>query len=141
MTTTPGSVEDRIVLDSSALLAIYFGEPERISFIDTIFKASERWISSISFLESSFVAVGRNGPDGRIVLVSIFEWLDLKIIPFTVEHLRWALLAQERFGKGRHPARLNLCDCCSYALAKWADAPLLYKGDDFPKTDLELIPL
>lgn len=139
MTTTPGAVEDRIVLDSSALLAIYFGEPERISFVDTIFSASERWISSVSFLESSFVAVGRNGPDGRIVLGSIFEWLNLKIIPFTSDHLHWALLAQERFGKGRHPARLNLCDCCSYALAKWAGAPLLYKGDDFPKTDLELV--
>ena len=85
------------------------------------------------------MALGRRGLFGRAVLESILDWLGLKVIPFELEHLRWAGLARERFGRGQHPAGLNLCDCCSYGLAKWAGSPLLFKGNDFTKTDLELV--
>lgn len=133
------SSEDRIIVDSSAVLAIFFCEPEESLFVEIIFSASERWISSITLLEAGSVALSRHGPGSRSILNSLFQWLRLEVIPFTADHLQWAYYARERFGKGRHSACLNLCDCCSYGLAKWAEAPLLFKGNDFTQTDLELI--
>jgi ribonuclease VapC len=130
-----------LVLDSSALLAILLGEPERNTFLDLILDAEERRISALSILETGCVILTRKGPAGRLILDSVCEELSLDVVPFTVEHLRLARQAWERFGKGRHPARLNLGDCCSYALARATGHPLLYKGNDFSQTDLDLVGL
>jgi ribonuclease VapC len=130
----------RIVIDSSALLAIYFGEPESVHIVSALREAVERQISSFTFLESSVVALRRTGVQGRILFDSLCEKSLLKIVPFTEEQLRWARSAWAHFGKGRHPASLNLGDCCSYALAKATGLPLLCKGKDFSQTDLDLVP-
>jgi len=131
---TPG-----LVLDSSALLAILFGEPEQKAFLDLIFDTAERRISAFSILEAGSVVLARKGSAGRLIFDSLCEELTLEVVPFTAEHMRLARQAWERFGKGRHPAALNLGDCCSYALARATGDPLLFKGNDFPQTDLDLI--
>ena len=131
---TPG-----LVLDSSALLAILFGEPEQNAFLDLIFDTAERRISAFSLLEAGSVVLARKGPAGRLIFDSLCEELALEVVPFTAEHMRLARQAWERFDRGRHPAALNLGDCCSYALARATGDPLLFKGNDFPQTDLELI--
>jgi len=130
-----------LVVDSSALLAIFFSEPEQNDFLDLIFGAEQRRISAFSILESGAVVFARKGPSGRLIFDSLCEELALEIVPFTAEHARFARQAWERFGKGRHPASLNLGDCCSYALARLTGDPLLYKGNDFPQTDLALVKL
>ena len=63
----------------------------------------------------------------------------IEVVPLTAEHLALARRAASRFGKGRHKAQLNLGDCCSYALAMAEGAPLLAKGDDFPRTDVDRV--
>lgn len=130
----------RIVIDSSALLAIYFGEPESIPLATVLREAVERHISSFTLLESSVVVLRRTGLQGRILFDSLCKRSLLKIVPFTDQQLHWARSASVHFGKGRHPASLNLGDCCSYALAKATGLPLLCKGKDFSQTDLELVP-
>lgn len=128
-----------LVLDSSALLAILFKEPEQTAFLDLILDAEERRISSFSILETGAVILSRKGPAGRLIFDSLCDELLLEVTPFTAEHLRLARQAWERFGKGRHPAGLNLGDCCSYALARATGRPLLCKGNDFVRTDLDLV--
>jgi len=129
-----------IILDSSALIAILLGEPEHGVFLDLIFSAEERRISSFSVLETGAVILSRKGPSGRLIFDSLCDELLLDITPFTPDQLRLARQAWERFGKGRHPAGLNLGDCCSYALARATGRPLLCKGNDFVQTDLDLVP-
>ena len=130
-----------LVVDSSALIAILLREPEEKAFLDLIFAAEERKVSAFSILETSCVIQSRRGPAGRSILDSLSEELSLEVVPFTTEHLQLARQAWERFGKGKHPAGLNLGDCCSYALARATGYPLLCKGNDFPRTDLDLVPV
>jgi ribonuclease VapC len=128
-----------LVIDSSALLAILFNEPEHTKFLDLVFDTEERRISSFSVLETGAVILSRKGSTGRLIFDSLCDELSLQVVPFTAEHVRLARHAWERYGKGRHPAGLNLGDCCSYALARATGHPLLCKGNDFVKTDLELV--
>lgn len=74
-------------------------------------------------------------------LQSLVDVFDIEVAPFTADQATLALKAWRLYGKGRHPARLNLGDCCAYALAKYSGCPLLAQGDDFPRTDIELVPL
>jgi ribonuclease VapC len=131
--------ETGIVVDSSALIALLLGEPEHAAFVDTIFKANHRQISAFSILETGAVALSRRGSKGRVIFDSLCEELALDVVPLNSEHVRFARAAWDQFGKGRHSAGLNIGDCCSYALARATGYPLLYKGNDFPKTDLELV--
>jgi ribonuclease VapC len=125
----------RIVVDSSALVAIGTFEPDRPAFIQAIETASEILISPINYVETGVVLTGR----GHFVSREGFdEWLSNYRIRVAAEPVidALALDAYLKFGKGRHPAKLNLADCFAYALAKSLDAPLLYKGDDFRMTDV-----
>lgn len=133
--------ETGIVVDSSALIAILLGEPEHEAFVAAIFKVNHRQISAFSVLETGAVALSRKGSKGRLIFDSLCEAFALDVVSLTSEHVRFARAAWDQFGKGRHPAGLNIGDCCSYALARATGYPLLYKGNDFPKTDLELIRL
>jgi ribonuclease VapC len=72
---------------------------------------------------------------------ALLHRLAVEVVPFTAAHATLARDAWLRFGKGRHPAGLNIGDCCSYAVARHAGLPLLFKGDDFSKTDLERVPI
>ena len=131
--------EPGIVIDSSALIAILLGEPEHGTFLDAILKADRRKISAFSILETGAVALSRKSSKGRLIFDSLCEELALDVVPLDSEHVRFARAAWDQFGKGRHSAGLNIGDCCSYALARVTGYPLLFKGRDFPRTDLELV--
>jgi ribonuclease VapC len=123
-----------IVLDSSAVIAIMNEEPEATRFVTLIHDAPGRSMSAATYVECAIVASSRRGVRERLD-----EWLDamgIDIISLDLGQARIAADAFIRFGKGRHPAGLNYGDCFSYALAAACDAPLLYKGTDFGKTDL-----
>jgi ribonuclease VapC len=126
-----------VIVDSSALLAILKGEPEADRFTRSIAQATVRSLSAPSVLETAMVIEGLAGEKGRRELDDLLVALDLHIEAFTVRHLARAREAFRRFGKGRHPARLNFGDCFAYALAKDKGEPLLFKGGDFPHTDIE----
>jgi ribonuclease VapC len=124
-----------IVVDSSALVAIALNEPDRDLLLDTIRVAPAASLSPVNYTETGMVLRQKGFISGqaiynawlRSLLVSVRDDMSLGEPAFA------AFLA---FGKGRHPARLNLGDCFAYALAKALDAPLLYKGDDFARTDV-----
>jgi ribonuclease VapC len=128
-----------IVIDSSALLTLLLGEPESEAMTDAILVSARRQMSTFSFLESSAVALFRKGMAGQLRVAALCGELGLEIVPFDIRQAQIACLAWNRFGKGRHPAALNVGDCCSYALARVTSLPLLCKGNDFVKTDLELV--
>lgn len=125
-----------IALDTSAVIAILKEEPEAAGFAQIIGAADRSFVSSISVLEASMVLISRGPPELAHRLDRLIEEMSIEIVP--VDHV----LALEsraafvRYGKGRHAAGLNFGDCVSYALARSRDLPLLYKGDDFAKTDI-----
>lgn len=125
-----------MVVDSSALVAIFNHEPERVRFIEAILAASPRLISAATLLETSIVLAGRIGPPVLSRLEAFLAEAGIEVAPFDAAAARLAADAFLRFGKGRHPAALNMGDCAAYALAKARGLPLLYKGADFARTDI-----
>ncbi len=128
-----------MVIDTSALAAIFFREPERERFRDAITAADSRLISAATLLEAGMVIEGRRGSGaGRefdlFVLRSNFQ-----IVSVDAEQAELARSAWRKYGKGRHPAGLNFGDCFAYALAKTTGEPLLAKGDDFAQTDIQVL--
>jgi ribonuclease VapC len=124
-----------IAIDSSALIAIAGEEAEAEDFLGVLTDAGGATLSPINYVETGIILVRR----GFVPTKAQFDaWLDgLDVATDEETPLRIAAFdAYLRFGKGLHPARLNLADCFAYALAKQLDAPLLYKGDDFAKTDI-----
>jgi ribonuclease VapC len=126
-----------IVVDSSALLAIYFDEPEKASFAQAIASAYSPRIGAPNFVEASMVAEARYGEVGCRELDRIIATLGLEIAPFDATHIQAAREAFRRYGRGRHRAALNFGDCCAYSLSQTLDMPLLFKGNDFALTDLK----
>ena len=128
-----------IVVDTSALIAMLLNEPERRKFADAIKKAQQALVSSATIVEARMVAYGKGGPERVRVLDGIIESLGLQIIPLGIEEIEIAHSAFVTYGKGNgHPAQLNFGDLFSYALAKSRGVPLLFKGDDFALTDVEM---
>ena len=126
-----------MILDTSALLAVLFREPEAKRFAEAISSAAVVRLSSASYVEAA-INVDRNGDEERRAkLDSILAELSIQIEPVTVEQAFLARQAFVLFGKGRHKAGLNFGDCFTYALAKKYREPLLFKGGDFGYTDLE----
>jgi ribonuclease VapC len=125
-----------MILDTSALAAIFFGEPEAVLYTQLIHGADRCLISAASFLELSIVIEGQIGPDAGRQCDAFFRRADIIIEPLTVEQAYLARQAFLDFGKGRHAAGLNFGDCFSYALAKITGEPLLFKGEGFKKTDI-----
>jgi ribonuclease VapC len=126
-----------IVIDTSALIAIFRLEPEADSFLKAVVAAEARAMSALSVLETSMVM------SGGAYDSSVFEPLDeflieagIEVAPFDAEQAQIARDAFMRYGKGRHRAALNFGDCASYALAKKRQAALLFKGGDFAMTDI-----
>jgi ribonuclease VapC len=129
-----------MVIDSSALVAIFMNEPECRFFHQQILDAGVRLISAPSLLETGIVVESRLGDLAARDLERYIERLSIEITALDA-NLAWrALAAWRKYGKGRHPAKLNLGDCFSYALAQFTGEPLLAKGEDFALTDLELCP-
>lgn len=125
-----------MTIDTSAILAILFDEPERAALVDMIESDAERVMSAVSVLEAAMVLEGRGGDDRGTDLDLFLKRASIKIVPFDQEQLTLARRAFRRFGKGRHRAGLNFGDCAAYALAQWSGEPLLFKGDDFAATDV-----
>lgn len=125
-----------MIIDTSALSAIFFGEPGSDVYIQLIREANRCRMSAANFVELSMVIDSQLGPEVLRQCDMFLRRSEIVIEPVTVEQ---ALLARQGFldfGKGRHPAGLNFGDCFAYALAKASDEPLLYKGQDFSKTDI-----
>jgi ribonuclease VapC len=129
-----------MMVDSSALVAIARHEPEAARLTRAIVEAPARFISAISWLESMMVAHGRGGAADQHDLQMTIADFRLQPVPFDSEQMHLALSAFLRFGKGRHPAALNLGDCCAYAAAVSTGEPLLFKGEDFARTDVTAAP-
>lgn len=127
-----------MVIDSSALLAIFLAEAERDQFFKAIISAANKSVSVATVLETSMVLESRKGEVAGKELDLFISSANIQIVPVNLEQLRLARIAFRRYGKGRHPAALNFGDCFTYALAKALDEPLLSKGHDFSKTDLDL---
>jgi ribonuclease VapC len=125
-----------MVIDTSALMAILQLEPEERRFVAAIGSADLRMMSTVSWVESSMVIVGRRGQGGLDDLDQFVATARIDLVPVSSRHAQLARDAFVAFGKGRHPARLNCGDCFAYALAKATGEPLLFKGDDFTRTDI-----
>lgn len=128
-----------MVIDTSALLAILQNEPERRAFNEAIEAAGARVMSVANFVETSIVIEARYGAEGGRDLDLFLERAGIELVAVTVEQGRAARLAFARFGRGRHAAGLNFGDCFAYALAVERGEPLLFKGDDFSRTDVFLV--
>jgi len=125
-----------MIVDTSALVAILAEEPDSEVYIQAISRAPHCRISAGNFLELSIVIDGQFGADVLRQCDAIFRRVGFVIEPVTVEQVHVARQAYHDFGKGRHAAGLNFGDCFAYALAKATGEPLLFKGEDFKKTDV-----
>jgi ribonuclease VapC len=127
-----------MIVDTSAVLAIFLNEPERKQFLDSLTAADTRRISAANALEAGIVLESKRGEAAGREYDLFVVRVNLEIVPVDAEQIEIARSAWRRFGKGRHPAGLNFGDCFSYALAKASGEPLLAKGQDFCHTDVEL---
>jgi ribonuclease VapC len=126
-----------MVVDSSVLVAVVLGEPDAETFTAALADQTRTiHVSAATVVESTIVVEARQGPDASRDLELLLERTGAVIEPFTRQQAAIAGAAWRRFGKGRHPAGLNLGDCFSYAVARDLDLPLLYKGEDFDQTDI-----
>lgn len=126
-----------MILDTSAIIAILRDEPDASVFARAIEDASHRRISAVNYVEAAAVIDGSRDPVASRRFDELLREADMVIEPVTEVQARIAREAYRDFGKGSgHPARLNFGDCFSYALAKAIGEPLLFKGTDFPHTDI-----
>jgi ribonuclease VapC len=126
-----------MVLDTSAIVAVLFDEPDADMYEAAIADAPSLCISAATALECSLVMEGRYGTAGADKLDLLLAEQEVEIVAFDDEQFALARAAYRRFGRGRHPAALNFGDCFAYALAKARALPLLFKGGDFAQTDIE----
>ncbi|KRE24047.1 hypothetical protein ASE66_01925 [Bosea sp. Root483D1] len=125
-----------IVVDSSAIIAVLLKEPERALFVSVLDDSADACCSAVTFVETFMVAMGRVPNFTFERYIALMDGFGIRRVPVDDEQSTLSAQAFLRFGKGRHAARLNLGDCFSYALAKSLNAPLLYKGGDFGRTDI-----
>ena len=127
-----------MVIDTSALAAIFFAEPERREFLSAITSSPNRLVSAATVLETGIVLESRQGEAAGREFDLFVARANLQVVPVDAEQTDLARSAWRKYGKGRHAAGLNFGDCFSYALAKFAGEPLLAKGTDFSRTDIEV---
>jgi ribonuclease VapC len=127
-----------VIVDTSALLAVVFREPEAEMILAKLQAAPGVAIGAPTAAETGIVLQARLGDPARGLLERLLDELGIQEIPFGELHWREAVAAWQRYGKGRHPAALNFGDCLTYAVAHLSGEPLLFTGDDFARTDLEV---
>jgi ribonuclease VapC len=125
-----------MVIDSSALIAVLVGEEGAEAFLDALAAPEGKYMSALNHLESAIVMASRKGEAGSKALAALVAHAQIEILPFDAGQSEIALDAWRRYGKGRHPAALNLGDCAAYALALTLGQKLLFKGGDLVKTDV-----
>ncbi len=128
-----------MIIDSSALVAVLLREKGSEPVLDALETADACRVGAPTIVETAMVLTGRLGDDGRTMLLSLLQEVNVDVLSFGDAHWRIAQSAFVRFGKGRHPAALNFGNCLTYATAYVAGEPLLCVGDDFAQTDLELV--
>jgi ribonuclease VapC len=126
-----------MIVDTSALVAILYREPEAAGFVKAIHDVELTRISVANYVELSMVVEGQLGPDGMRQAEAFLRRAGIIVEPVTLDHGELARQAFLDFGKGRHKAGLNFGDCFAYALAKATGEPLLFKGNDFSQTDVQ----
>lgn len=128
-----------MVLDTSALLAILFAEPESDAMVRALASDERRLLGAPTLVEASAVMTARKGGAGEVALDALLDRLEVEVVPMTVGAAKLARLAYSRFGKGvGDPAVLNYGDCLTYGVAMGEGEPLLCKGEDFPRTDVDI---
>jgi ribonuclease VapC len=125
-----------MTLDSSALVAILFAEPNHIDLVDLILEAEHVRIGAPTLVETSLVFASRSRRQAATTVADLIQELDVSVVPFGEAEWREATRAFARYGRGRHQAGLNFGDCLAYASAAVAGDSLLFVGDDFRKTDI-----
>jgi ribonuclease VapC len=128
-----------IALDTSVILAIALDEPEATTF-KAVLRQEALLIGWPTLFETRIVLAAKGFSNARDIVARLSEAPNVTAVAFESKHYEAAERAYDRFGKGRHPAGLNMGDCFSYAVADVSKAPLLFKGQDFGKTDLKLHP-
>lgn len=128
-----------MVIDTSALLAIFLAEPERQSFLERIRLDGARLLSAPNALEAANVLEARRGEVAGREFDLFLHRLNIELVAVDAAQVEVARAGWRKYGKGRHPASLNFGDCFAYALAKTSGEPLLAKGNDFTKTDLQCL--
>lgn len=128
-----------MILDSSALVAMLLREPGHERPIERLAESPGACVGAATIVETGIVLTARLGARGQTLLGRFIQANELTILPCEAEHWTIAVQAFLRFGKGRHRAALNFGDCLTYAAARASDEPLLCVGDDFGKTDLQLV--
>lgn len=126
-----------MIVDSSALMAILLQEEGFERFARAIAYAERKQIAAPTLVEATMVITGRKFEEGLGLLDEFLRTSGIETIPFTAGHAVVAREAFLRFGKGRHPAALNFGDCIAYAASRLEMMPLLFKGEDFRRTDVE----
>ena len=124
------------MIDSSAVVAILQDEPERSALVRKLARDRVRLLSAANYLEAAIVIDDRLGDAGARDLRLFLIEATIEIVAVTAAQAELARVAYRRFGRGNHPARLNYGDCFAYALARETGEPLLFKGDDFSRTDI-----
>jgi ribonuclease VapC len=126
-----------MIVDSSALVSVVLLEDDAEFYARKLSEAPLRRISTVTLAEASMVLLSRAGQSKVDALDTLIRTLNIEVVPFDREQAILAREAFDRYGKGRHKARLNIADCFVYALAKRYGEPLLFKGNDFTGTDLD----
>ena len=126
-----------MIVDTSAVLAVLFDESDADEFDDVIARARRRRMSVANYVEATIVSEGRRSSETRTSLDAYIEEAGIELVAVSHEQALAARTAWRRYGKGNHPASLNYGDCFAYALAKITGEPLLFKGRDFARTDIE----
>lgn len=127
-----------MIVDTSALMAVIFQEPGYEDLISKLAAAEVVGIGAPTLTEAGIVLHARQGMDAGVTLGRLIQVFGTAVVPFGDAHWREAVEAYRRYGKGRHPAGLNFGDCMTYATAKLAGQALLFVGENFGQTDLEL---
>lgn len=125
-----------MIVDSSAIIAIVLREPGWERLVEKLGAEGTCAIGAPTLVETGLVLTAKMGKKAASVLLRLLQETGIAIVPFAEEHWRVAVEAYSRFGKGRHAAGLNFGDCLTYAVARLAERPLLFVGDDFTRTDL-----
>lgn len=125
-----------MIIDTSALLAVLYQEEDAEQFVTALVTAPMRRMSAANFLEAAINVDAYGDPEASRQLDTFIRHAEIEVVPVTLEHAQIARQAYLDFGKGRHKAALNFGDCFAYALARATGEPLLFKGSDFPNTDI-----
>jgi len=127
-----------MIVDSSAVVALFFKEPGFEELLGKLARAENIGMGAPTLAETGIVLGTRMKADARVVLARFLQEFGIVVVPFGELHWRETVDAYGRFGRRRHPASLNFGDCMTYATAKLAAKPLLFVGNDFTQTDIEI---